>query len=150
MIFDPENNINRLCAEGIALEGSDLQQAAALYLHAWNEAQTETEKATAAHYLARVQDDVAGKLDWDRKALDHGLQIGETAKTAFLPSLYLNVAKGLEDSGEISEAKLHYGLGLKYIGTLPENGYVQLIKGGLQRGLERTGEKPGFSPSGNP
>ena len=138
MIFDPENPVNKRCAEGILLEGSDFEQASMLYQQAWHETKTAAEKATAAHYLARVQADAAAKLTWDRIALEQGLKISdETAKAAFLPSLYLNVGKGLEDLGEHPEARQAYEKGLHYAGFLPEDGYVKLIKNGLKNGLER-------------
>ena len=132
MLFNPENKINRLCAEGIALEGEDLAKAGELYLQAWNEAQTNSEKATAAHYLARVQTGAPDQLDWNLKALEHGLcSEEETVKNALLPSLYLNAGKSLEDTGKSDQAKIHFTAGLHYVELLAPDGYVSFVKNAL-------------------
>ena len=76
MIFDPENPVNKLCAEGMQLEGEGKpEQAAALFLKAWDAAGDARERFTAAHYVARHQNTTAHKLSWDHIALKNALEI---------------------------------------------------------------------------
>ena len=51
MQFDPDNNIVKLCAQGMNFEGEGKnEEALKLYQHAWNETTNDFEKFTAAHY----------------------------------------------------------------------------------------------------
>src|SRR5690606_10599129 len=110
MQFDTDNKIVRLCAEGMDMEGKGHPEAAGrLFLQAWNRAATHFEKLIAAHYVARRQSTVAAKLEWDKKALESALLLGDEGR-AFLPSLYLNIAKCYEDLQQPDKAMQHYGL----------------------------------------
>nr|WP_247716550.1 NAD(+)--rifampin ADP-ribosyltransferase [Sinomicrobium weinanense] len=84
--------------------------ASKLFLRAWNEATDDFEKFTAAHYLARHQKNVPGKLKWLETALQFALKINnDTVKSAF-PSLYLNIAKCYEALNRPNQAKKNYEL----------------------------------------
>jgi len=113
--------------------------AAILFLKAWHEAQTDFEKFTAAHYVARHQKTTEDKLQWDKTALQHALNIQEqeTVK-AVLPSLYLNIAKCHEDLGDIDQAKTNYRSASAFAAFLSDDGYGTMIKKGIANGLERT------------
>lgn len=138
MLFDPENEIVKLCAAGMEKEFTgNLQQAAELFRQAWSAADTDFEKFTAAHYLARHQDSVADKLKWDQLALDLALRIDDKSIQGALPSLYLNIAKGHEDLQEFHTAKQHYETALSYVSLLPEDGYGRMISSGIMNGLKR-------------
>jgi rifampin ADP-ribosylating transferase len=66
MQFDPNNNVIKLCAQGMDMETEGLtEEANKLFLQAWSEATNDFEKFTAAHYVARYQKSVADKLRWD-------------------------------------------------------------------------------------
>lgn len=138
MQFDPNNPIIQLCAQGMELEGRGNAEAASqLFLQAWQEACDDFEKFTAAHYVARHQTSVADKLKWDETALHLALQINKEEIKSSYPSLYLNIAKGYEDLNDLENARKNYELALSYVGFLPEDGYGQLIRGGIGNGLER-------------
>ena len=138
MQFDSNNNIIKLCAEGMSLEGEGKKEAALqLFQEAWAEASNDFEKFTAAHYVARHQKSVADKLDWDQKSLDHALKINDEGMKSTYPSLYLNIGKGYEDLNDFESAKANYDLALSFTAFLPEDGYGQLIKGGILNGIER-------------
>jgi hypothetical protein len=143
MQFDPNNAIVKLCAEGMEMEGrGNPQEARKLFYQAWNEAATGFEKFTAAHYVARHQENVADKLRWDREALQHALSLDpETVKGA-LPSLYLNIAKCYEDLDDTGNAKLNYELGLSYTDALQDDGYGSMIRKGILAGIERITQNP--------
>jgi hypothetical protein len=136
MFIDPENPIIQLCAQGMELEG-DPSKAAAVFMEAWNRASSDSEKAIAAHYVARHQDAIAGKLLWDEKALHHAKLSEETAIRAFYPSLYLNIAKCHEDLQAFDEALRHYCLAQQYAKELPDDGYSRFIRDGINRGIAR-------------
>jgi rifampin ADP-ribosylating transferase len=142
MQIDPENKINKLCGDGMMLEGEGKpNEAAKLFQQAWAEAITDQEKFTAAHYVARHQESVADKLKWDQIALELAIGIGGDAVKDTYPSLYLNVAKGHEDLDDLSKAYENYSLALRFSAYLPEDGYGNMIKAGINKGMERIQQK---------
>lgn len=65
MEFNPNNNIARLCIQGMNLEEKgELEGAGNLFLLAWNKATNELEKFIAAYYVARIKTNVPEKLQW--------------------------------------------------------------------------------------
>lgn len=126
------------CAEGILLEGeARYAEAGQRYEEAWQLAGNALEKVTAAHYLARVQDTPGARLTWNQLALDHALQLPVEEVGAVLPSLYLNVGKSQEDTGNRSEAEKAYRLARQYMVYLGDDGYSQMIQRGIQGGFDR-------------
>src|SRR6187455_1627970 len=101
MEFNPNNNIVKLCLQGMAMEENGKpEQAGALFLQAWNEATNDFEKFLAAYHLGRQEKNVSNKLTWTGTALQLALKINNDAVKAALPALYLNLAKCYEDSGD--------------------------------------------------
>lgn len=138
MEFDPSNNVIKLCAQGMDMETKGLtEEASKLFLQAWNEATNDFEKFTAAHYVARHQKSATDKLKWDEIALQFGLKINDEAVKGSYPSLYLNIAKCYEDLNDFDNAKKNYQLALSFTNLLPHNGYGNMIKGGITKGIER-------------
>jgi len=138
MEFDPNNNVVKLCAQGMDMEGKgNPEEASKLFLQAWNESTNDFEKFTAAHYVARHQKSIADKLKWDETALKLALKINnDTVKGAF-PSLYLNIAKCYEDLNDLDNAKKNYELALSFTNSLHDDGYGNMIRGGIKNGIER-------------
>jgi len=111
MEFNPNNNVIKLCIQGMEMEGNDKQEEASrLFLQAWNEARNDFEKFLAAHYVARHQKNVPDKLKWLETALQFALKINNDAVKAAFPSLYLNIAKCYEDLSDLDKAKKNYEL----------------------------------------
>jgi tetratricopeptide (TPR) repeat protein len=138
MLFDPDNPVLQHCAEGMAAEGEGrIDEAKRLFEQAWSEAVTDLEKATAAHYVARHQNSVAGKLKWDLTALEFGLRLPDDQAKALLPSLHLNVAKCHEDLEQPTHALAHYKQAQVYAAYLPDDGYGRMIRAGIEAGVER-------------
>jgi rifampin ADP-ribosylating transferase len=138
MTFDPENNIVKLCAEGMASEGfGQMEKAKSLFEKAWNEAANDFEKFTAAHFVARHQQDVNGKLFWDETALEMALKINHDSIKPSYPSLYLNIAKCHEDVEAFTEAEIYYELAFSHLDFLPDDGYGNMIRSGVLAGKER-------------
>lgn len=138
MHFDTNNPIVQLCAQGMQLEGEGKPgEAKELFYKAWTEAANPFEQFTAAHYVARHQQTVQYKLHWDEKCLQLALGIGDDNMRATYPSLYLNVGKCHEDLGNKAEALDHYRKAKEYTTFLGDDGYSNMIKAGIEKGLQR-------------
>ncbi len=138
MQLDPNNPIIKLCAQGMNLEGEGKkEEALQLFEQAWNEAATNFEKFTSAHYVARHQKTIADKLKWDQIALNLALKTDDENIKGTYPSLYLNIAKCFEDLSDFGNAQKNYDLALSFSHLLPDEGYGKMIKGGILNGLER-------------
>lgn len=138
MLFDPDNNVVKLCAQGMNLEGKGkLKDANRLFLQAWKEATNDFEKFTAAHYVARYQKSVEEKLKWDETALQLAFKIDDDTIKETYPSLYLNIAKCYEELNDFVNAKKNYQLALSFTNKLPDNGYGDMIIEGIKNGIKR-------------
>ncbi|MES2764185.1 MAG: tetratricopeptide repeat protein [Bacteroidota bacterium] len=138
MHFDPDNHVNKLCAQGMGEEAAGRpEEAAKLFDQAWNEATTDFEKFTAAHYVARHQKTIADKLKWDETALHLALKINDEKMKSTYPSLYLNIAKCYEDLKDFDNAKKNYQLALSFSNLLPDDGYGNMIRSGITNGINR-------------
>jgi rifampin ADP-ribosylating transferase len=138
MEFNQNNTVMQLCAQGMQMEGEGkLHEAKQLFCKAWDAAVTPIEQFTAAHYVARHQNSVEGKLVWDEKCLSIALTIDDEGMKANYPSLYLNIGKCYEDMQNPGAAGKNYALALSYISYLPGNGYGNMIKAGIEKGIER-------------
>jgi len=111
MEFSPNNNVVKLCLQGMSMEEKGkTEEASKLFLQAWNEATNDSEHFISAHYVARHQTNVSDKLKWLETALKFALKINDdTVKSAF-PSLYSNIAKCHEDLNDPNSAKKNYEL----------------------------------------
>jgi rifampin ADP-ribosylating transferase len=81
---------------------------------------------------------VEEKLKWDELALHHAMQLKEESRKGSFPSLHLNIAKCHEDLGRKEKARIHYEQAQSYTSYLPNDGYGNMIRAGIQKGLERT------------
>lgn len=139
--FGSENKIVQLCAKGMELEGSDDQQARKLFQQAWEESESDYDRFIVAHYLARQQADISGKLTWDLRALEHALRTDDETIKGVFPSLYLNIGKCYEDLEENLNAHTNYLLANNYSDFLADDGYGKMIRRGIADGLERIQKK---------
>lgn len=138
MEFDPNNPVVKLCAQGMDLEGlGQPEEASKLFLQAWDDAISDFEKFTAAHYVARHQKSVADKLKWDETALQLAQKINTDAIKVSFPSLYLNIAKCYEDLNDYNTAMRNYQLAVSFTCWLPDNGYGKMVISAILNGTER-------------
>ncbi|TCJ14120.1 NAD(+)--rifampin ADP-ribosyltransferase [Flaviaesturariibacter flavus] len=115
MEFSPFNHVVKICLQGMVMEEQGkADEAAILFQQAWNDAANDFERFLAAHYLARQQKTVSGKLRWLETALHLALSINNDAVNSALPALYLNLAKCYEDLGDPDKAKENYDLANTY------------------------------------
>lgn len=106
MEFNPNNNVVKLCIQGMGLEGKGKpEDARKVFLQAWSEATNDFEKYLAAYYLARHQDSVPDQLTWLETALQLALILDSVAASSALPGLYAKIAKCYENLGDADNAK---------------------------------------------
>lgn len=106
MEFNPHNPIIQLCVQGMsAEENGQPEEAAKIFLQAWNEATNDFEKFTAAYFVARHQPSVEDKLKWLETSLQFALKINDVTVKAAFPSLYTNIATCYKDLGDVENAK---------------------------------------------
>ena len=142
MLFDPNNPIIKLCADGMELEGEGKpMEALNVFEQAWDEATDNLGKFAAAHYIARHQNSISDKLKWDETALHLALDIKDEGIKGAYPSLYLNIAKCHEDLNDPGKAIENYQLALKFSSFLLEDGYGDMIKAGIANGIQRVSSK---------
>ena len=138
MEFDQNNKVIQLCARGMELEGhGQPADARDVFYEAWEAATTDVEKFTAAHYVARHQKGIPDKLHWDKEALKYALQIDDETVKETLPSLYLNIGKCYEDLADFANARINYQAALSFINSLPDDGYGNMIKTGINNAVVR-------------
>jgi tetratricopeptide (TPR) repeat protein len=136
MEFDVNNNVIKLCVQGMDVEGKGKpEEAGKIFLQAWNEATNDFEKFIAAHFVARHQKNIRDKLKWLETALQFALKINnDNVKDAF-PSLYLNIAKCYEDLGDTENAKKNNELAISFANKLSATGpFYHGTKADLQVG----------------
>lgn len=121
--FDPNNNIVKLCLQGMAMEDiGKPEEAGILFLEAWNEATDDLERFISAFYVARHQANIAGKLKWFETSLQFALKVNDVAATSALPSLYSNIAKCYEALGDSEKARKNEELSNSYKLPPADNG----------------------------
>lgn len=104
--FDPNNDIVKLCLQGMNLEANDQpEEARKLFLQAWNRATNDFEKFLAAYYLARRQEGIRDKLEWLETALQLALSLNSPSVTAAYPVLHSEIANCYEQLGNPESAK---------------------------------------------
>lgn len=149
MEFSANNNIVRLCIQGMELEGKGRpEEASTLFLQAWSEATDDFEKFLAAHFVARQQKDVPGKLQWLETALQLALKINDDAvKPAFRP-LYSDMATCYEEKGDGENAKKYHALARSFTDTVSDAGpFYHGTKADLRVGdLLTAGGRSNYTP----
>lgn len=103
-------------------------------------------RCALAHAMADVQDDVCDEIVWDLRALEAADLITEERATqagvsrpvsGFYSSLHLNLGECYRKLGDLDRAREHLQHGQAAVGALRDDGYGQMIKGGLGRLAER-------------
>lgn len=123
MEFNPNNNVIKLCVQGMAMEEEDKKnEAGSLFLQAWNEATNDFEKFIASHFMARHQINISERLKWLNTALQFALKVNDVAARSAFPNLYLNIARCYEELNDPDNAKENYQLAISYRNNPPDAG----------------------------
>jgi len=141
MEFDQNNAVVQLCVKGMTAEGEGkIEEAKQLFQQAWDTATNNFEAFTAAHYLARNQQDINIELKWNLEALRLADTLEQDGMNGHYPSLYLNVAKSYETLGDHGQAAHFYQKAAESSEYLPVGGYTDMIRSGIAAGLKRVGK----------
>ncbi|MEU4624955.1 hypothetical protein AB0G04_33900 [Actinoplanes sp. NPDC023801] len=124
----------------------DRDAARLLFARVWDEIGGERgdplHVCVLAHSMAYVQDNVREELEWHLRALaaadrlteDRVAGAGVPLPVAGLyPSLYLSVSECYRRLGELDHAREHLRQARAGIGSLGDDDYGRLIRGGLDR-----------------
>lgn len=145
--MDENNPVVKLCAQGMQAEGDGRpEDARELYERAWAESTDDFEATVAAHYLARQQPSAEETFRWNEEALKRAGAAGAAGDErieVFYPSLYLNMGKSHEDLGDLDAARRCYETAAKKAEDLPDDGYRNLVRRGIEGGLGRIGRREG-------
>ncbi|MGI5246716.1 hypothetical protein [Dactylosporangium sp. CA-139066] len=136
--------------EGIALsQGGERDAARGLLTQLWDEIGPDGDplhRCALAHHLADLQDDVREELAWDLRALEAADSVSEEraqeagvagSVRGFYPSLHLNLGEAYRKLGDFDRAREHLAQGRAAAGSLADDGYGNMIKGGLDRLADR-------------
>lgn len=148
-LMDENNPVVKLCAQGMQAEGEGRSRdARELYEQAWAKSKDGFKSSTAAHYLARQQQSVEGTFRWNKEALERAEETEDERVRGFYSSLYLNMGKSHEDLGDIGGARRCYEEAAKKAEDLPDDGYANMVRRGVDNGLRRVAfAKPEGAPS---
>jgi hypothetical protein len=92
MEFNPNNNVVKLCLQGMGMEEKGKpEEASKLFLQAWNEATYDFEKFISAHYVARYQKNISDKLKWLETALQFALKINNNTQKAITVNVFISL-----------------------------------------------------------
>lgn len=136
MEFSPNNNVVKLCLQGMGMEEKGRpEEASKLFLQAWNEATNDLERFISAHQVGRHQKNASDKLKWLETALQLALKINDDAVKSAFPSLYSNIAKCHESLNDPDKAKKNYELATSFQGKPSDEGpFYHGTKADLQVG----------------
>lgn len=122
MEFNPNNNIIKLCMQGMAMEEQGkTEEACNFFMQAWNNATNDFEKFIAAYFVARNKSEVADKLKWNETSLEYALKINDDSVKGAFASLYTNIAWCYEALGDNDKAKKYQALAEPFITAQPSD-----------------------------
>ncbi|GHE92801.1 hypothetical protein GCM10017786_26860 [Amycolatopsis deserti] len=113
-------------------------EARRILLRLWEEG-SAVDRCAAAHFLADRQDSPEEELLWDLRALEVAAAADPAEVRGFFPSLHLNLGDVYRRLGDVPRAREHLAAARAEIGTLEDDGYGRMIRGGIARLAERLG-----------
>jgi hypothetical protein len=123
MEFNPHNPVIRLCVQGMDMENKGRrEEAAGIFLQAWNEATNDFEKYLAAFFLASQQLNEQDKLKWLQTSLEFAMKVNDVAVQSAFPTLYSSIANCYEQLGDPANANKYQGLAAADIRKPSDNG----------------------------
>lgn len=111
MEFSPNNNVVKLCIQGMAMEDNGQpEEAGRTFLQAWSEATNDFERFTAAYYVVRREDTVQDRLEWLGRSFNYAQKINDVTVKAAFPALYSSIAECFEELNDLDKAKKYRDL----------------------------------------
>jgi rifampin ADP-ribosylating transferase len=97
-------------------------EAANLFLQAWNDATNDFEKFTAAYYVARHQSGPQNRLKWLETSLHFALNINDVSVKGAFPALYQMIADCYVESGDPDNARKNSDIAKSFTQNPEDNG----------------------------
>ena len=72
--------------------------------------------------------------------MDCADRVADGSVAEFFASLFLNLAKSHEDSGNLKQARRLYECAAEKLALVPAGGYRDLVEDGIHRSLQRVGD----------
>jgi tetratricopeptide (TPR) repeat protein len=115
-------------------QAGDTAAARARFTELWDRVDDPFHRCALAHHAADVQEEPADELRWDLRALAAADAVPDPlAVRGFYPSLHLNLADVYRRLGDAERAADHLDRARATLDTLPDDGYGQMIRGGIAR-----------------
>jgi hypothetical protein len=138
--MDATNPVVTLC-EGMQAEAQGRPaEARALFDRAWQLHTSDYEACIAAHYLARHQSSDEATLWWNEEALRRANSAPAEEVRSFYPSLLLCVGQSHATLGNLTVTRSYFEQAAARLDDVPEGPYRDLVRNGLERAVERTGQ----------
>ncbi|MEZ4899462.1 MAG: NAD(+)--rifampin ADP-ribosyltransferase [Saprospiraceae bacterium] len=140
MDFNPNNPIVQRCLEGMTREDQgNPEEASLIYRQAWEEASNDFEQFLAAYYIARLQEDPSGQLQWLTTAVQHAQNTNTLSANSALPNLYRKMATCHNALQEPEQASRYEALADQTANQLADAGpFYHGTKANLQVGDQLT------------
>jgi hypothetical protein len=105
------------------------------------------QRCVLAHYLADRQVGLDAEIAWDETALQEYAHVGDDELAAIgipsasglAPSLHLNLGDGYARRGDVAAARAQLASAQAAVDVLPDDGYGQMIRRGVDGLAERLG-----------
>ena len=120
-----------------ALE-ADPAEKRRILLSVWEDG-SAVDRCAAAHHLADLQESPRDEVTWDIRALEAARSADPAEVRGFFPSLHLNLGDVYRRLGDLPRAREHLEAAQADLDTLDDDGYGQMIRGGVARLAERLG-----------
>jgi len=115
MEFNPNNDIVRICLQGMSMEeNGNPEEARRLFLQAWDKATNNFEKYMAAFYVARHQNNITDKLKWLEISLEFAHHVNNDSVTGAFVLLYSSIAQCFTELNDFDNAKKYHDLASKF------------------------------------
>ena len=138
-LMDNDNLVVKLCIEGMQAEAEGKPDVARkLFEQAWAARQDDFDACVAAHYLARHQQNPQETFNWNKEALSRAEALDDDRVEGFYSSLYLNMGYSYETLGNRVEARRYYEMAADKLNNVPEGGYKEVVRNGIEGGYKRT------------
>lgn len=138
-LMDNDNLVVKLCIEGMQAEAEGKPDVARkLFEQAWAARQDDFDACVAAHYLARHQQNPQETFNWNKEALSRAEALDDDRVQGFYSSLYLNLGYSYETLGNRVEARRYYEMAADKLNNVPEGGYKEVVRNGIEGGYKRT------------
>jgi rifampin ADP-ribosylating transferase len=136
MDFSASNHVVNLCLQGMNREETGRpEEAASLFLQAWQQATDDFEKYLSAYYVARQLKNASGKVQWLHTAVEFASRVDDYAVKSAFSAIYQAIAQCYQDLQDDAQAKAYADLAISCQSVIADSGpFYHGTKADLQTG----------------